>query len=81
MDGGYPLATEQITISVDSEAARAYRGVSAEDRRKLDLLLSLRIKDATRSGRPLLEVMDEIAARAQDRGLTPEALRAILDEE
>jgi hypothetical protein len=75
------MANKQITISLDPEAANAYQSASAEDRRKLDLLISLRIKDATRPGRPLKEVMREVAQSAQERGLTEETVQSILDEE
>jgi hypothetical protein len=68
------MRVEEITIRVDPEAARAYRASSAEQRRKLDLLLSLRIKDATRSDLSLREIMRDISRKAQERGLTPDAL-------
>lgn len=32
---------DQITVSVDRDVADAYRSVSEEDRRKLDLLVNL----------------------------------------
>jgi predicted metalloprotease with PDZ domain len=66
---------------VDADAANAYRAASEEQRRKLDLLLSLRIKDATRSGESLEQVMREISRKAQERGLTPEILKSLLDEQ
>ncbi|MEW5800870.1 MAG: hypothetical protein AB1847_02085 [bacterium] len=36
------METEQITIQVDAEAARAFKSASAQDRRKLEALLSIR---------------------------------------
>ncbi len=74
------VKTEQITIHVDPEAARAYREASEEERRKLDLLLSLRLHDATRRDVSLKEVMRNISRNAQMRGLTPELLEAIVNE-
>jgi len=74
------MNAEPITIQVDPEAARAYRSVSDQERRKLDLLLSLRLREVTRSGASLEEVMDELSRNAQERGLTPEILQSILDE-
>ena len=35
------MPTEEITIRVDSRKQRAYRTATEQDRRKLDLLLSL----------------------------------------
>ena len=72
--------TDRITVAVDADVARAYRAVSERDRRKLDLLVNLRLRDATRTRQPLREVMEQIGRSAQERGLTPEILRSILDE-
>ena len=71
---------ETITVSVDSEVAAAYRAASTIDRRKLDLLVNLRLRDATRTDRSLREVMLEVSRNAQRRGLTPAILQDILDE-
>ncbi|MDR3635442.1 MAG: hypothetical protein P4L84_16675 [Isosphaeraceae bacterium] len=74
------MQTDEITIRVDPEAARAYRAATTEERRKLDLLLSLRLQDALRPGVSLADVMREISRKAQERGLTPEILESILHE-
>lgn len=74
------MSAEAITIQVDSEAAQAYKSVSDEERRKLDLLLNLRLRDAIRPGASLQDIMDEMSRNAQQRGLTPEILQSILDE-
>ncbi len=71
---------EQITVSVDPDVANAYRLASDNDRRKLDLLVNLRLRDATRSKASLKDVMLEISQNAQQRGLTPEILQFMLDE-
>ena len=73
--------TEEITLTVDSEAARAYHSASPEERRKIDLLLNLSLREATSSKKSLKEVMAEIGENARARGLTPEILQSILDEE
>lgn len=72
--------SDQITISVDPDVANAYRLASVDDRRKLDLLVNLRLRDATRSKASLKDVMLEISRNAQQRGLTPEILQSLLDE-
>ena len=72
---------EMITVSVDAEVAAAYRAASNVDRRKLDLLINLRLRDATRTEQSLREIMLEVSRRAQERGLTPAILQEILDEE
>ena len=72
---------EQITVSVDSDMAAAYRNASDQDRRKLDLMINSRLREVTAPGRPVRETMAEISRNAQQRGLTPEILRSILGEE
>ena len=71
-----------ISIEVDEEAARAYAAASAEQKRKLQLLLNLRLREImSEPPRPLSEVMDQMGAEAQARGLTPEILDSILNDE
>ena len=76
------MATATISIQVDEEAAKAYAAVSPEEQRKIELLLRLRLQDLT-SGpqRPLKAVMDEIGQQAEARGLTPEILESLLNDE
>ena len=75
------METKAITIRVNAEVARIFESASEEQRRKLEALLSLKLGDATRSKPPLEEVMSEISRNAQTRGLTPEILASILNEE
>jgi hypothetical protein len=75
------MQTEPITIHVHAAAAQAFKSASDEERRKLEAWLSLRLLEVARSKESLLAVMDEISSKAQERGLTPEALHSILDEQ
>jgi hypothetical protein len=75
------MSTQEITIRVDPEAATAYLSASDEERRKIDLLLSLRLQDVTRTGESLDEVVRDVSKKAQARGLTPEILESILHEQ
>ena len=74
------MKTKTITIRVSPEAASAYETATAEQQRKLDALLSLKLTEVARSARPLEEIMSEMSRKAQERGLTPEILESILDE-
>ncbi len=76
--GGRTRVTDTITIAVDPDLADAYRAASDQDRRKLDLLLNLRLRDVTRTGESLHDVMAEITRNARTRGLTPEILEELL---
>ena len=75
------MTTVPITIQVDPQVARAFNAVPLEEKRKLEALVSLRLLEATRTPDSLQQVMREISRAAQARGLTPEMLKAILDEE
>lgn len=71
-----------ITIPVDGESARLYTTATAEEQRKLQVLLRLRLRELTSyPQRPLAEIMDEIGAQAESRGLTPEILESLLNDE
>lgn len=73
------MAETTITIPVDAETARAYTTASAEDRLRIQLLLRLQLREwVSGPQRTLRGVMDEIGAKAQARGLTPEQLEALL---
>jgi hypothetical protein len=77
------MATTSLTIQVSEEAARAFTQVSAEDQRKIQLLLDLRLRDLTISPLPrksLLAVMEEIGQNATARGLTPDELESLLHD-
>jgi len=76
------MATEAITIQVDSEAAKVFNGAPAEEQKKMEALLSLWLKEiAAADTRPLKDVMDEIGREAQRRGMTPEILDSLLKDE
>jgi hypothetical protein len=76
------MPTAPITIEVDEQAAKAFAAASAEERRKIQLLLSLRLQDLTLSpAKSLKDVMDEIGAKAEARGLTPGILESLLHDE
>ena len=76
------MDTKAITIAVDADAADAYAAAPWEQQRKIQLLLSMYLRDITlRPRRPLREVMQELAAEAAANGLTPEILESILRDE
>jgi hypothetical protein len=72
------MQSEAITIQVTPQAATAYRAASEEDRRKLDLLVSLQIVEFFTSGESLKEAMDAMSREAAAAGLTPEMLDSTL---
>ena len=75
------MDTEVINIRVDAETAKTFKSLSEEDRRKIEALLSIRLSDVSRNAESLDAVMKEIADKAKARGLNPEILKSLLDEE
>jgi hypothetical protein len=79
------MATATIELEVDADTARAFSAASEEDRRRLQILLYLRLREllalpAHREG-SLKEVMDRIGRHAEERGLTSEILESLLRDE
>jgi hypothetical protein len=75
------MTTEEITIRVDADTARAFKSTSAQERQKLELLLNLKLKESLIQSNSLLDIMDEISHEAIDNGLTPEILQSLLEDE
>ncbi|NCJ05621.1 hypothetical protein GS597_03675 [Synechococcales cyanobacterium C] len=74
------MEVRTIAVRVDAETADAYESSSESDRRKIDFLLNLKLREVVKKIRPLEEVMEEISRKAQERGLTLEILESILAE-
>ena len=71
---------EAITISVDNEVAQAYREAEFNKQQKLGMMIKLFFQpDLAR--KTLSEAMEEIADKAEKRGLTPEILQSILEDD
>ena len=68
-----------ITIPIDPETARAYNFASPEEKRKMQALLSLWLRELAVSESPSLQqVLDEVGKKARARGLTVDILESIL---
>ena len=74
------METQAITIRVSPKAAQAYEAASADQQRKLDALLSIRLSELMQDTRDLEEIMSDISRNVQERGLTPDMLESILGE-
>jgi hypothetical protein len=72
---------EAITIEVDERAAQAYRASPPEDRRRLERLLSMRLTEYLQHPASLEDTMRQMSREAVERGVTPEILQDILDDE
>jgi len=75
------MKTKSITVNVDAEAARIFEMAPSEEKQKIEALISLKLTQITRDKKSLEEVMSEISNKAQKRGLTPEILDSILNDD
>lgn len=75
------MSTATVSFRVDAETAKAFHSAPPELQRKIELLLGLRLRELTAPGRPLKEIMDDLARKAEARGLTPAVLESLLHEE
>ncbi len=68
-----------ITIPLDPQTARAYNSAAPEEKRKIQALLSLWLRELAAGEYPSLQqVLDEVGQKAKARGLTPEMLDSLL---
>lgn len=73
------MANPTITIPLDPETARAYNSAAPEERRKIQALVSLWLRELAVGEYPSLQqVLDEVGNKAKSRGLTPEVLDSLL---
>jgi len=73
------MARVTITIPLDPETARAYQSADPEEKRKMQALLSLWLRELAAGETPSLQqVLDDVGRKAKDRGLTPEMLDSLL---
>lgn len=73
------MSNPTLTIALDPQTARAYASAAPEEKRKMQALLSLWLRDlAAGDFPPLQEVLDEAGRKAKARGLTPEILESLL---
>jgi hypothetical protein len=74
------METEPITIRVNVKTAQIFKSASREEQQKLEALLNLHLTEALKTTDSLRQIMSEISQKAQERGLTADMLRSILDE-
>jgi len=73
------MKNSTITIPLDAQTAQAYNSASPVEKRKMQALLSLWLRELTTGDYPPLDqVLDELGAKAKARGLTPDILESLL---
>jgi hypothetical protein len=73
------VATTRITIPLDSATAKAYRSAPPAEKKKMQALVRLCLRDLA-AAKPvaLNDLIDEVSEKAARRGLTPKILEALL---
>ncbi len=73
------MANPTITIPLDPQTARAYDSAAPEEKRKIQALLSLWLRELAAAEYPApQQVLDEVGRKAKARGLAPELLDSLL---
>jgi hypothetical protein len=73
------MRSQTISIPLDPQTAQAYSAARAEERLKIQALMSLWLRELTAAEFPSLQqILDEAGRKAQARGLTPEMLDSLL---
>ena len=73
------MANPTITIPLDPQTAQAYDSAAPEEKRKIQALLGLWLRELASGDYPSLQqVLDDVGRKAKDRGLTPELLDSLL---
>jgi hypothetical protein len=68
-----------ITIPLDPDTARAYESAAPTEKRKIEALLSLWMRELAAGEYASLEsVLDEVGRKAKARGLTADTLDSLL---
>jgi hypothetical protein len=68
-----------VNIPLDNETAKIYEKAPKADKKKMQILMSLWLREFEKPSISLDELMDDISRKAQARGLTPDILESILN--
>ena len=77
------MKMQPITIRVDEEVARIFKSASAQQKLRIEALLSLKLAEIYEfesSDTSFEQTADQASRKAAERGLTPEIFASILNE-
>jgi hypothetical protein len=76
------MSDTTIVLPIDEATAEVYNAASREEQQKVQQLFRMLLREITlNSTVSLKQVMDEIGRNAEARGLTPEILEDILNDD
>jgi len=68
-----------VNVPVDNQTAKIYQNASSADKKKMQLLVNLWLREFEKPSITLEKLTDDVSRKAQERGLTPEILESILN--
>jgi len=68
-----------VNLPLDNETAKIYQQASSAEKKKMQILLTLWLREFDKPSTTLEQLMDDVSRKAQERGLTPEILESILN--
>ncbi len=68
-----------VNISLDNETAKIYEKAPLADKKKMQLLLSIWLREFEKPSVTLEKLMDSVSCKARERGLTAKILESILN--
>lgn len=75
------MTTTTINMKLDADTASIFTEAPTDDRNKLCVLWGVILREYKMAPTPLRKLMSELSAKVKARGLTPEELDSILNEE
>lgn len=76
------MASRNISIPVDAQTERAWGAMGADERRKIEAILGVWLRELSRGeSESVKTVMDEAGREVRAKGLTSETLESILRSE
>jgi hypothetical protein len=68
-----------VKVPMDNETAKIYETASMAEKKKMQLLLSLWLREFEKPSVSLEKLMDNVSRKARERGLTSELLESLLN--
>jgi len=68
-----------VNIPLDNETAKIYEKAPLADKKKMQLLMSLWLREFEKPSKTLDKLMNDMSRKAKERGLTAEILESILN--
>lgn len=75
------MQTEEIKVRVPSKTAKAYRNAPPDEQKRIQSLITYALMSREEAAQAFERITSRISEKAKQRGLTPEKLEALLNED